>query len=167
MLFALLGGHVDGTVNYQSAASQDTPLQTPEQTQVVIPPDQQGIPDLQVDNHHHAVWESGGWMMPVVDSNDGRIVLPVAPPVPTSTPFDGFVSLPGMEFGGAGGNGTTMMEDGPGLWGKLQAFYEPSVPLFWEGDASCGGNVNPEMAMPGYGGGGGMNGGGFGYEGTF
>ncbi|KIR52929.1 hypothetical protein I315_04385 [Cryptococcus gattii Ru294] len=84
MLFALLGGHVDGTVTHQyqapraeqqqqraeqqqeqgshsrvptphllypqlstkskpqSAASQDTPLQTPEQSQVVIPADQEG-----------------------------------------------------------------------------------------------------------------------------
>lgn len=297
MLFALLGGHVDGTVTHQyqapraedaevhdekqqqqqpqqqeqgsrsrvpsetphllypqlstksqpqSAASQDTPLQTPEQTQVVIPPDQQGIPELHVSQtaslqHEHGhpsgpemfasaasssmsnqtgnggnrpVSESGAWMMPVMDSNNGRIVLPLAPPVPTSTPFDGFVSLPSMDFGDGTTNDLgmmgmslsgdfacsapapapapppapaptgpmTIMDNPPGLWEKLQAFYEPSVPLFWEGDVSCVGDVNPGMPMPmpaggGMGGmgvgamygggGGGMNGGGFEYQGTF
>lgn len=241
MLFALLGGHVDGTVTHQyqapraeqqqqraeqqqeqgshsrvptphllypqlsakskpqSAASQDTPLQTPEQSQVVIPADQEGIPvhvsqtaSLQVNHHaqeHPGVEmfasdsdnrpvSQGAWMMPVMDSNNGPIVLPLAPPVPTSTPFDGFVSLPGMAVGGmtndlgmmgmsipgdfacsatapdpaagpagatAGGDKMTIMDNAPGLWEKLQAFYEPSVPVFWEGNVG-GGDVNPGMS---------------------
>lgn len=323
MLFALLGGHVDGTVTHQyqpprahekqqheqeheqeqqeqkqqqeqeqgsrsrvpsqtphllypqlltksqpqSAASQDTPLQTPEQSQVVIPPDQQqDIPSqlhvsqtasLQVNHHGHAhehghehghpgpemfasapssslstmqtgnrpVSQSSAWMLPVMDSNNGPIVLPLAPPVPTSTPFDGFVSMPSMDFGnpvgGVGGMtndlgimgmslpgdfasapapappapvsaagpaaaaaagdkgrmGTmTIMDNPPGLWEKLQAFYEPSVPLFWEGNnVSCVGDVNPGLAsgvggMAMYGGymrGGGAGGMGMGGEGGY
>ncbi|KAE8542043.1 hypothetical protein D1P53_001522 [Cryptococcus gattii VGV] len=277
MLFALLGGHVDGTVTHQypapraeqqqereqqqqqereqgsrsrvpsqtphlsypqlstksqpqSAASQDTPLQTPEQSQVVIPPEQEGVSELhvsqsqtalQVSHQHHEhehhpgaemfvsdrqtnnppVSQSSAWMMPVMDSNNGPIVLPLAPPVPTSTPFDGFVSLPSMDFGNANGVGgvgmtndlgmmgmslsgdfacsapapvppatapvsaagagdkggpmpvptmpttTTIMDNPPGLWEKLQAFYEPSVPMFWEGNVGCG-DVNPGVPMP-------------------
>lgn len=327
MLFALLGGHVDGTVTHQyqpprahekqqeqqqeqeqqeqkqqqeqeqgsrsrvpsqtphllypqlltksqpqSAASQDTPLQTPEQSQVVIPPDQQqDIPSqlhvsqtasLQVNHHGHAhehghehghpgpemfasapssslstmqtgnrpVSQSSAWMLPVMDSNNGPIVLPLAPPVPTSTPFDGFVSMPSMDFGnpvGGGGVGVggmtndlgimgmslpgdfasapapappapvsaagpgaaaaaagdkgrmgamTIMDNPPGLWEKLQAFYEPSVPLFWEGNnVGCVGDVNPGLAsgvggMAMYGGymrGGGAGGMGMGGEGGY
>lgn len=281
MLFALLGGHVDGTVTHQyqapraeqqqeqererereqqqeqgsrsrvplqtphllypqlstksqpqSAASQDTPLQTPEQSQVVIPPDQGCVSELhgsqtalqvnhheqeqeheheheheQEQEHEHRgaemfasnqtgnrhgrpVSQSSAWMMPVMDSNNGPIVLPLAPPVPTSTPFDGFVSLPSMDFGNAVGAGAggmtndlgmmgmslsgdfgcsapapapapaaaagdkmTIMDNPPGLWEKLQAFYEPSAPVFWEGNVGCGDvdvnvNVNPGMPVP-------------------
>lgn len=275
MLFALLGGHVDGTVTHQyqapraeqqqeqeqeqeqererereqqqeqgsrsgvplqtphllypqlstksqpqSAASQDTPLQTPEQSQVVIPPDQGCVSELhgsqtalqvnhrahehehehehehrgaemfasnQTGNRHgRPVSQSSAWMMPVMDSNNGPIVLPLAPPVPTSTPFDGFVSLPSMDFGNAVGAGAggmtndlgmmgmslsgdvgcsapapapapaaaagdkmTIMDNPPGLWEKLQAFYEPSAPVFWEGNVGCGDvDVNPGMPVP-------------------
>lgn len=166
-------------------------------------------------------------MLPVMDSNNGPIVLPLAPPAPTSTPFDGFVSMPSMDFGnpvGGGGGGVggmtndlgimgmslpgdfasapapappapvsaagpgaaaaaagdkgrmgtmTIMDNPPGLWEKLQAFYEPSVPLFWEGNnVGCVGDVNPGLASGmamygGYMGGGGAGGMGMGGEGGY
>ncbi|OXG11805.1 hypothetical protein C367_06461, partial [Cryptococcus neoformans Ze90-1] len=270
MLFALLGGQVDGAASHyqppvprgqseahgegqkqqeqgsrsrvpsqtphlsypqmltksqpQSAPSQDTPLHTPEQSQMVIPSEQQDqsmaplsisqnpaqmdgnrgnsgpemfatASSLSLSNTQSNRPQSssgGAWMMPVMDSNCGPIVLPLAPPVPTSTPFDGFVSLPGTFWGhgglggGGGGGGVggggdggvgmtndlgmmgmslpeelcsaplaasappagtapergaadeggmmTIMNNPPELWEKLQAFYEPSAPVFWEGN---------------------------------
>lgn len=177
MLFALLGGQVDGAASHyqppvprgqseahgegqkqqeqgsrsrvpsqtphlsypqmltksqpQSAPSQDTPLHTPEQSQMVISSEQQdqsmaplsisqnpaqmdGNPgnsgpemfatasSLSLSNTQSNRPQSssgGAWMMPVMDSNCGPIVLPLAPPVPTSTPFDGYVSAGRVVFG--------------------------------------------------------------------
>lgn len=287
MLFALLGGQVDGAVSQyqpparaqseargqkqqgrereqgsrsrvpsqtphlsypqmgtrsqpQSAPSQDTPLHTPEQSQMVIPEQQDqsmsmpmqittalggnsgssgdpggsgnGNPGPEIftttssflsnTQPNRPPSQSGAWMMPVMDSNCGPIVLPLAPPVPTSTPFDGFVSLPCFGGGGDGGGGMTndlgmmgmslpeelcsatapvtapvaapsapegeageggmmtIMNNPPELWEKLQAFYEPSAPVFWEGNAGGGGDMNGAgMGAAGMDMGGGMGGG--------
>ncbi|WVN90760.1 uncharacterized protein L203_106003 [Cryptococcus depauperatus CBS 7841] len=191
MLFALLGGTVDGIIAQQTPqqiAQNSSRPQIQHYSDLSLSRDNKPITDhassqsVSQVTQQNSVFQSaptgdgdpetyastisfppGNWTTSqTADTSCGAMLLPLVPPGPSAMPFDasdatlgnvdlGYMQLSNGEHlmsgdsSGDAGKASTVLDNPPQLWERLQMLYEPAAPLPW-GAAGAGAGVGADYS---------------------